>query len=432
MDNNDLQDLSRRGLALLRLSAAEWAALAATRRQGGRFSLHFDHGSARQVRRGQLVLVAAPRPDPMLRLGLISSVSATSTFDTRVLFELVSPVAPGSLTSLLAAVTTPSLKSAKTKLAKDHPGLSPVSDKLGQALLHEVAADPDNSPALVRILAHLRRPTRFDNARALQADALSMAVKAFGGDGEATELLLPGGDTALATARLHEDAIIEHDARWMPGWRLDQSDLTGRATFKRRDERLEVFTANKRPLEELFGVDLIYLNERRGALVMVQYKMLEPGGPIRASIMDEEDEDDNGRDLIVRIDDQFKDELDRMRRFDRDLDPTGAYRLNSGAFYFKFVRRQAAARSAGIVVSLGHFEQLLAEGGLTGPRGGLRLSYDALDGHYLRGGAFVELVRSAYVGTRGATTDHLRSMIEASLAGGRGVVAALQTGLGEG
>jgi hypothetical protein len=39
------------------------------------------------------------------------------------------------------------------------------------------------------------------------------------------------------------------------------------------------------------------------------------------------------------------------------------------------------------------------EGELTGPADGLRISYRGLDGHYLRGEGFVELVRSGYVGT---------------------------------
>jgi len=52
-------------------------------------------------------------------------------------------------------------------------------------------------------------------------------------------------------------------------------------------------------------------------------------------------------------------------------------------------------------------------------------SYNSLQGHYLRGEAFVELIRSGYVGTRGATTDHLRELIEAAVNGERAVVAAV-------
>ena len=164
--------------------------------------------------------------------------------------------------------------------------------------------------------------------------------------------------------RVLEDAAIEHDARWMPGWKLADSDLTGRATFTRREEQLDVFTANKRPLEELFGVDLIYLNKACGALVMVQYKILEPEGRARRPVVDElfGDDEVDEQEWTVRINDQFTDELSRMRRCDRDLAPNGPYRLNSGAFFFKLVRRNAATKSAGILLSLGHLDQLMDGG----------------------------------------------------------------------
>ncbi len=51
------------------------------------------------------------------------------------------------------------------------------------------------------------------------------------------------------------------------------------------------------------------------------------------------------------------------------------------------------------------------------------------DGHYLRSDPFVGLIRSGYIGTRGATTDHLQALIRASLEGGRAVVAGVQRAL---
>ena len=121
-----------------------------------------------------------------------------------------------------------------------------------------------------------------------------------------------------------------------------------------------------------------------------------------------------------------------MRSFDRDVEPNGSYRLNSGAFFFKFVKRNASINSAGILLSLGHLDKLMQEDVLRGPGGGLRVSYDQLSGHYLRSDPFVELIRSGYVGTRGATTDHLEALIDASLKGGNAVVAGIQTAIGRG
>lgn len=431
MDPRDIKELKTTSLALLRLTGGEWGAITQTRRRGERFSLNFPHKVAREGQSGGVVLVATP--EGKLRLGMVKSISATSTFDSRVVFDQLTPVAPETLDALLAEVDRPSLKTPRERLAASGFGLHRISEKLGQAVLDRLADKPENGPALARILAYRRRPRRYDNARAMQGDAVALAIKAFGGSDEAVSVCLPGSDTALGAVRLQEDAVIEHDARWISGWHLAESSLTGKATFERRGERLDVFTANKRPLEELFGVDLIYLNEARGALVMVQYKMLEPEKRARRRVETELFAYDvvDEQEWTVRIDEQFRDELDRMHRFDRDLEPKGAYRLHPGAFFFKFVRRYAATNSAGILLSLGHFDQLMEAGQLAGARGGLRLSYRSLDGHYLRTEPFVELVRSGYVGTRGATTAHLQALIDASLNGGKAVVAGIQTAFTE-
>ena len=129
---------------------------------------------------------------------------------------------------------------------------------------------------------------------------------------------------------------------------------------------------------------------------------------------------------VVRIDEQLRDEMARMALFDQSGGPVGSYRMSPGPFFFKLVRRYGSTEGGGILLSLGHLQQLLGEGQLTGPRGGLRIAYRELNGHYLRGETFVDLVRSGYIGSQGATTDHLETLIKATLAEGRGVVAAIQ------
>ena len=303
-----------------------------------------------------------------------------------------------------------------------------VSPKLASALIRIIASIPENRPVMQRILARMDVPRRFENARALQQDALRTALRAFGADPEADSLTLGGDDTALARVRLREDMVIEHDARTVPGWTLTSSYQTGRATFTLGGEQLDVITANKQPLEAIFGVDLIYLNRTHHALVMLQYKMMEPVERHTFERFGENTEPEE-REWLVWIDQQFKSELERMAQFDKDLSPEGAFRLSSGAFFFKLVRRYAATNTAGVILSLGHLNSLISTGALYGPRGGLKISYNALQGHYLRGEAFVELVRSGYIGTRDATTDHLETLIKAALDNGHGVVAAVQSAI---
>lgn len=161
--------------------------------------------------------------------------------------------------------------------------------------------------------------------------------------------VIEGRDTALARVWVMEDSVIEHDARQIPNYQLVGSDITGRAVFARGRERLEVFTANRRPLEEVFGVDLIYLNVTRENIVMVQYKMLE------RTWNDSEDK----ADLIYRPDTSLDSEIERMKRFSTDHAPREFdYRLNPGVFYLKFVKRDGLLTDGSAVIPLDHFELL--------------------------------------------------------------------------
>ncbi|MBX7489779.1 hypothetical protein K3177_14820 [Qipengyuania sp. GH25] len=83
----------------------------------------------------------------------------------------------------------------------------------------------------------------------------------------------------------------------------------------------------------------------------------------------------------VPLDWQFENELERVRQFDRDLDGDGPYRLHPGAIFVKLRKRRSAAAAAGIVISLGHLDHLLANDLLLGERAGLRIDHDELDGH---------------------------------------------------
>ena len=84
-------------------------------------------------------------------------------------------------------------------------------------------------------------------------------------------------------------------------------------------------------------------------------------------------------------------------------------------------------RSGGIITPIDHFEQLRNDPACKGPKGGLRISYDALAGRYMRQGAFLDLIRSGYIGAHAETTQHLKTLVEAVLANDRAVVAAIQT-----
>jgi hypothetical protein len=433
--HGNFKGLVARGLAVVRMDEDDWQAIGRTRLGTCRFSIVAPHEIATTAKADAPCLVVPKGGDEhQLYLGLVRSIGPAATLASRLVIDFVHPIQPGRLNALIDSVDEPRLKRAAAALKTGTAAVQAISDKLRQALLERIASFETNHPVLNLISAQLDRPKAYRDARALQQDALRLALKVFGADEDVSPQLLAlrTEESSLGRLRLQEDTIIEHDARWIPGWHLSHSDLTGRAVFTRREEKLEVFTANKRPLEQLFGVDLIYFTVNHGAIVMVQYKMTEPVKPNyqkKLSIGFFDFNEPIEKEHTVKITRQFTDEISRMKKFDRDLSPDGPYRLNSCPFFFKFVRRNAAINSAGFMISLGHLEALMADGGSRGPRGGLRLNYEALSGSYLRSAAFVELIRSGYIGTRGATTDHLQALIDASLRGGRAVVAAMRSSL---
>ena len=217
-------------------------------------------------------------------------------------------------------------------------------------LIEKLARLDENVPALQGVWESLLAPKRFHDNDAIQEDAVKLALSTFGIESKdrPVTLYLPAGkDSALARININEDSVIEHDARDIPGFSFDRDDLTGWAVFNRGNERLEVFTANKRPLEKCFGVDLIYLNSIQKNIVMLQYKMLDPLKSIGET------------DWIYRPDTQLDKEIVRMKKFDIKGSPVASeYRFNQSVFYLKFVKRDGLLSGANVIVPLDHFELL--------------------------------------------------------------------------
>jgi len=149
---------------------------------------------------------------------------------------------------------------------------------------------------------------------------------------------------------------------------------------------------------------------------MLQYKMLEAGGK-SADLTD----------WVYRPDSQLVVEIKRMKAFAAAHAPAPKeFRLSPQVFYLKFVKRDAALSSRGIIMPLDHFEKVRVDKSFKGPKGGLRLSYNTLNGSYLRQTPFLDLVRCGYVGSFAKTSAEFRVLIKAILNGNKAVVVAVQ------
>lgn len=380
------------------------------------FTFTRSHSILQKTQKKSICLVVGVHEgDDLLHLAVIYSKSPISTLDTRVKICSVSEIYPPTYSELVAKSSqnrrTISQLSNESSVIRLTQGVSTDVARL-------LASYPSNEEAIINALSEIDGFGRQGENNFLQSDAIKTALKIFDLPIDAKARIIElaqDKDTALQQIKIIEDGVIEHDARSIPGLQLESSDVTGRAVFSSRSERLEVITANKRPLEEVFGVDLIYFNQVKRSVVMVQYKMLDREGKTTPK-------------WVYRPDAQLEAEIKRMHQFalDNPVAPN-SYRLNSGVFYLKFIKRDLKEGTRGIVLPLEHFEQYRSLPKAKGRNGGIRVEYEALEGQYLRQTAFIELVRSGYVGTYPESSENLMAFIEFVLQSGKSVVTAIQT-----
>ncbi len=345
---------------------------------------------------------------------------AVSTFDSRLTIKKLRPITSSSLQGIKEKVTDTRMKRLLNDRVPAEGEFSNLSPKLSAHLVEVLARDSDNRAALDTALSLLPQLRRTPNANWAQEDAIQSAMAAFGlrdTDIPDQVVLKRGASSGLGLigARLYEDNVVHADASRLPGFDAIAPDVTGRAVFQRGGERLVIYTANKLPLERMLGVDLIYINETRGNVVMVQYKMLK-----------EDKQDRGGNDWLFRPDKQLRDEISRMRLPEFAGSPTD-YRLSRNPFFFKFVKRKIVDDShQSFLVSLDHLNQILVAPETKGPKGGVRVSYEALDGTYLREADMIGLIRSGYVGTHRAESQTLATIIAEVAKGNKAVVLAWQ------
>lgn len=193
------------------------------------------------------------------------------------------------------------------------------------------------------------------------------------------------------------------------------SHVTGKAVFRKGEQTLEVYTANRRNLEEAFGVDLVYVNRFHSNVVMVQYKMLEPNRG-----------DGEPTDWIYHEDNHIGKQIRTMNMFASATQEMEEYRLNSDPFYFKFVRRQGPSGRTNVLLPLSHFKSLLEESDFRTRSGAVKVNSNALKGRYLRQAAFFSLIQCGYIGSDIETSRHLRALVEDAVDGGKALVWAVQ------
>lgn len=202
----------------------------------------------------------------------------------------------------------------------------------------------------------------------------------------------------LAESRQREDEMIIRDLSKVPGYEfLRRIPNASAALFFDEDtgNRLTVILANRLPLEEQTGTDLIYYNEAFKSFVLVQYKAMET---------------DDKEGAIFRFPEKkLTEEIARMGTFLSELgklEEGGTvedFRLNHEPFFLKFCPRiqfdpDSSGVTKGMYVPLSYWKRLSEDDGLIGPRGGRRLAYNNVR-RYFDNSSFASMVKGAWVGT---------------------------------
>lgn len=197
----------------------------------------------------------------------------------------------------------------------------------------------------------------------------------------------------------YEDDIIAEDLRrFMPDVTQSMEGL-GAARFVADGVALTVVSVNKKPLERVLGVDLLYYDEIEDSFVLVQYKRMGHSGDYWA----------------------YKDKARIERHLNRmDLGhhlPAGSqdWRLNPSPFWFKFVNPNDFVSEElmvikGMYVPAEYLRLALADGSLqTGPGRGFEVTWT--NTRHLTRETFVELVRRGFVGTTRGARERVMSIV---------------------
>ncbi|RYD85867.1 MAG: hypothetical protein EOP84_01000 [Verrucomicrobiaceae bacterium] len=325
----------------------------------------------------------------------------------------------------------------------------PIGNKVKRIATNEGGLlTPESLEALIQAVSQLAEDTRplLDRYRELRTERISqlgarvtenLAVQK---EAVATAMTIAGIDRkelrgwevprdreplsfldGLPQRYLREDQMIINDLHRFGDFTEIGSDASGAVTFENDDTRLTVVMANRLPLEQQTGADLIYYHEKFQCFVLVQYKAMEQ---------------ERSGSLVFRFpNEQLEEELSRMRSMLRELQKlkgdisADEFRLNENPFFLKICPRiQFEPDNTGLVkgmyLPLGYWDCISQHPEMSGPQGGSRLTFQNVR-RYLNNTDFCAIIRSGWIGTNAVQSSELRKLIRSIVETGKCVVFAI-------
>ncbi|WP_435748746.1 hypothetical protein [Microbacterium sp. PMB16] len=388
-----------------------------------------------EVDRSDYFLETADWPTVAVAVAVATTRGPITTIDSQVTLDpIVSFDEPIEISTLLEAVALTVVQRHAISYGAEYGRKLPpaTSRHLLEAVLSAAGTQrADVETLLSQLHGGVIVTGTAGSALAEQRDAVMLAAEIFDSDEVRPALRFyesPSDSSAPFLAGLRntthqlEDVVVASDARNFLGWATAEEVHASAMTFQDDGRVLTIVNANKAPLERLTGADLIYYNHGLGSYVFVQYKMMN-----RSSDR-----------WIYRPDEQFAAERARLRQIQdahASLRPAvldvESYRLSEAVTYFKFCKRNAVFDSSDSRMMPGYYvadEYLgLHLSRFPGIHGGQQVTDEELSSRALHGSGFARLVAAGLIGTRVSTSAEITRVIQASLAGDRSVVFAMET-----
>lgn len=226
---------------------------------------------------------------------------------------------------------------------------------------------------------------------------------------------------------LREDSIITNDLSNIPGFDLIKSTPHSASVFRNDKTCLTVLLANRLPLEELLGTDLIYFNEDFKCFVMVQYKVMEKERDIKKE-----------KDIFkFRLpNQQFTKEISRMEAIYSTIKNTTGnetvndYRISENPFFIKICPRlnfnpDNVGLSIGMYLPLDYIKMLENDKCIEGKQGGKGITYDNV-GRYFDNTGFKTIIEGGWIGTNPNQSQLIEKIIRDILENGKAAVVAIK------
>jgi len=267
---------------------------------------------------------------------------------------------------------------------------------------------------------------------ALQKETVSVALQIAGIDTDEVLDWAPESDASthsflagLPGAVLREDAMIICDFSKLPGFEaVRDTQFAAKEFVNPRDSssRLVVLMANRLPLEQQTGADLIYYHERHKAFVMIQYKAMN--GTAEQEAFRWKDGDQLAKEIA-----EMDGLLTALEACPNDPSPD-SFRLNQNPFFLKICRRRLfnpddKGLFPGMYFPLDLWKSLAVDPATLGKKSGRFINY-ANARRRLSNREFVTLIAGGWIGTTVPQSSVLERVIKLVIETGKTVTLAVK------